>query len=226
MSEQNNLYVITDMSVDDVQALYYLYNKGYKIKGVIIDRGTTDTITAYKLIIILNMMFKQDMDYYFGITDEPIVEVPEEWMEEVKYAYEFLNISNVLTPSFPMLKWKTYKDINFTNATIISFSKATVVKYILENYTIKYFYAMIGGVDEQQEMELNQKLDPDAYDYLVSYLETHNNGVLYKLEDITQEQINKVHVYEQIHPLIYQVIKPPSRPTWKYWDLLMVMKYF
>lgn len=226
MSEQNNLYVITDMSVDDVQALYYLYNKGYKIKGVIIDRGTTDTIIAYKLIIILNMMFKQDMEYYFGITDEPIVEVPEEWMDEVKYAYEFLNISNVLTPSFPMLKWKTYKDINFTNATIISFSKATVLKYILENYTIKYFYAMIGGTDEQQDMELNQKLDPDAYDYLVSYLETNNNGVLYKLDDITQGQINKVHIYEQIHPLIYQVIKPPSRPTWKYWDLLMVMKYF
>jgi hypothetical protein len=230
---REKFYIISDVANDDLQAIYYLSTKR-KIDGIIIETGVPDLDVAIKnLNLFLLLYVKKCIPIYYGNTEiitktPPIWKIDSAWalyyMEDVYYKKygtkkEFYDCDK---------KYKSYKDIDFTNSTLFVPTRATTLHKILKKFKIKNFYALLGisGESEGLPLEYNAYIDTESYYKVLKDNKKTGFGNIFTIEEVTQDKIDLAKAYCDAHPFLNDIILDSSKPYWGYWDLTFAMYYF
>lgn len=233
MVQKQKNYIITDVANDDLQAIYYL-SKKMQIDGIIIETGVTDFDNAIKnLKLFLILFVKKNIKIYLANT-EFVTVTPYIWKVDSAYALFYMEdlFYKIYGPDTQFYNCKkkisSYKEINFDNAIIICSSRATTLSEILNKFKIKDFYAFLGisGISEDLPYEFNSYCDYKAYKKVLEYKQKNNIGHIFTIEEITPDKVEKAKKYCLDYPFLIDIIMESSRPTWQFWDLVFVSKYF
>jgi hypothetical protein len=223
MAASTKHFVFTDGASDDLQALHYLSSK-VKIAGIIVDTCVPDPDNALRNLTLFNLLyFKGKLKIYIGSL-APIPNVPIEWRLDAQYTRYYLEQQygkHYCVPDYP-----SYKRLDFKGATLYTLTRVTTAVKVLRCYKIRHVYAMLGASPGDPTGEINAESDLRAYAKLLAYQASKGNVTDYTLSQITPEKVEAAKAYCLANnPPLFDLLNPPSRPTWQYWDLTMVMTY-
>jgi len=233
MASKQRVFVFTDAATDDLQAIYYLASKT-KITGIILDTCVSDLDNALRNLTLFGILFfGGKLKIYLGsLTTIP--NIPIEWRLDAQYTRYYLEglyYAKYGNLDYCIPSYKSWQSVCFDDAVLVTQTRVTTAVKVLERFCVRHVYSMLGNAPGDPTGEINAEADLKAYRKLLTYPNVSD----FTLVDITQDKIDAARAYcasspmkRKLHPSppLIDIINPPSREGWPFWDLTMVMNFF